>query len=368
MLKHMPKKILLAVFFLLFPLQSFGAQILETSVTTRQIRATITVVQSMQTDDQGLNHFVFQAKTEDGDAVTVRTDDSIASGLPIKLKKNQKIFLQEIQGIPPQYFFDDVVRSNRLIWIAVLFVLLALVVGFLRGFFSLVGLIITLGVLFGYIFPSIIQGVDPVVATVVGSIVILAVNMHITHGLRKESFLAFVSTVLGLLCVLFFTYLFSFWTMITGMGSEEAILVIGDIPLSTNTLRLFLAGVILGAVGVLDDVAISQTEIIHELAKADVRLTRKQLFVRAMRVGQHHIASIVNTLVLVYAGAAMPVLILFLNNTIGTSSFLNSEVVTEEIVRTMAGTSALVLTVPISTFLAAIFYQQTPLDTQKKTT
>ena len=127
-----------------------------------------------------------------------------------------------------------------------------------------------------------------------------------------------------------------------------------------------MAGIILGAAGVLDDIAITQNEVVEELLRANPYTDRRTLFKRAMSVGRHHIASTVNTLVLVYAGAALPLLLLFMHFSGSWQSFLQYEVVAEEIVRTFAGTSALVLTVPISTFFATL--QPKTLDTEKHPT
>lgn len=342
------------------------AESLAIEKTTTQIRAEITEIKSVNPVSSTMNSYEFRAKSETGEFFDVRTQDSIPDGIPIKLTVGKKIFLQKINADPPQVYFEDVVRTGALWGIAIIFIALSLAVGLKRGFWSLIGLGVTFLVLFGFVFPRIMQGQDVLIVTIIGSIVILAVNMHVAHGFRRESFLAFISTVIGLFCIWFFANIFTVWTNISGTGSEDVMLLVGDAPIEILTIRLFLAGVILGAVGVLDDVAISQTEIIHELIKTNPQLTRKQLFLAAMRIGRHHIASTINTLVLVYAGASMPVLILFLYHSGDVNSFLNSEIITEEIVRTFAGTAALILTVPIATFIATYGYSHQTLDTPHK--
>jgi uncharacterized membrane protein len=338
--------------FIFFSVPIAHAEQVISSGTTKQVRATITEVIQVNPTSKYLNQYIFRAKTVVGDLIDVDTSESIPSGIPIKLTVGKEIFLQVVDGSTPKAYFEDVVRTRSLWFIVALFVITSLIVGLKRGLLSLFGLGITLLVLFGYIFPSILQGRDVITVTIIGSVVILAVNMHIAHGFRKESFLAFLSTVIGLLLAWLFSSAFSLWTSINGMGSEDALLLVGDLPVEILTIRLFIAGAILGTVGVLDDIAVSQTEIVHELRKTDTTLTRKELFLKAMGIGRHHIASTVNTLVLVYAGASMPILILFLYHSVDIVSFMNSEVVTEEFVRTIAGTMALILTVPISTFIA----------------
>ena len=123
----------------------------------------------------------------------------------------------------------------------------------------------------------------------------------------------------------------------------------------TNLFHRILGGIILGAVGVLDDIAITQQETVFEIGSADPSLDKKELFKRAMNVGRHHIASVINTLVLAYVGVALPLFLIFMmNDTISITRFLNEEFVAEEIIRTLAGTSALILTVPIATWFAIL--------------
>ncbi len=353
------KKILFVILFLfLIPGWSARAEEPDLSRTTVEMKGTITEIISSVTEKDGLNSYAFRAKTSSGEIVEVRTKDSSPNGISIKLVAGDRVALQKIDGVPPRVYFEDVIRTNALLWISVLFIILALLIGWGRGLSSLVGLVITLLVLFGYLFPTILHGGDIITTTIIGSVLILAVNMHVAHGFRKESFFAFLSTIIGFLLVLLFAYVFSAWTKLSGTGTDDAVLLIGDASAHFTTVKLFLAGVILGAVGVLDDICISQTEIVHELANTDPSLSRKQLFFRSMRIGRHHIASTINTLVLVYAGASMPVLLLFLYHSVDTLSFLNTEIVTEEIVRTIAGTMALILCVPISTLVATFVYRR----------
>ncbi len=347
----------------LFWIPSAHAESLEAAKAFTQVQATITNIQEEIVDENGLRTYVFEAELDSGTRVVARTEESHPKGLPIRLKVGKRVFLQYLEGDPPSVFYEGMDRSRALWGILAIFIALSLVIGGKRGFASLFGLGITLLVLFGYVFPSILAGKDVLTVTIIGSIGILAVNMHIAHGLRRESFLAFISTVLGFLCVWIFAQLFSLWAGVSGMGSEDVMMLAQDMPFPVLTVRLFLAGVVLGAVGVLDDIAISQTEIVHELASANPALTRKELFLRSMRIGRHHIASTVNTLVLVYAGASMPILVLFLYHSGNVHAFLNSEIVTEEIIRTLAGTAALMLTVPIASFIASFGFPSKTLDT-----
>ena len=219
---------------------------------------------------------------------------------------------------------------------------------------SLVGLVVTVLILFGFLFPAILAGRDPVIFTVLASIVILAVNMHISHGVRKQTFLAFLGTVAGLILVIVFSKLFVEMASLSGLAGEEATLLFWETGGVQLPVGILTAGIILGAVGVLDDVAITQSEVVGELLLANPNTKKKELFVKAMRIGRHHIASTVNTLVLVYAGAALPVFLLYIYGDHSLQTFFGNELIGEEIVRTLAGTCALVLTVPISTWFATL--------------
>jgi len=206
------------------------------------------------------------------------------------------------------------------------------------------------------VFPQILGGADPVFTVVLASIAILGVNMPLTHGLKKSTTVAFFSTVIGLAFVLLFSYLLVELGVLTGLGTEDATMLFSGSGGALPPKGILLSGIILGAVGVLDDIAITQQEIVFEILVSNPSLTKKELFFRAMRIGRHHIASVVNTLVLAYVGVALPLFLIFmLADTVSITRFLNEEFVAEEIVRTVAGTMALVLTVPLSTWFAVLF-------------
>ncbi|MDA1038204.1 MAG: YibE/F family protein [bacterium] len=321
-----------------------------------EVRAVITQVVE-QSDEGGLRYALFEAVDSDGVLYRIDTREGYLEELRYNLNEGQKILLQVIDEADGSttVFFMDVVRTNALIWITLFFALVAVIVGRLRGVFALVGLAVTLLVLFALILPRILSGADPVVTTVLGSLVILAVNMHLSHGLSRRTFMAFLSTVVGLILVVVFAKLFVGFAHLSGLASEEAALLYLKSTNLSIPSGLLLAGIILGAVGVLYYIAITQSETVSELIEADSRLSAKELYKRAMRVGRHHIASVVNTLVLAYAGVALPLFLLFLaTGSIETWRFLNEEVVAEEIIRTIAGTVGLIFLVPISTWFAVL--------------
>ncbi|HBL39603.1 TPA: hypothetical protein DDZ10_02935 [Candidatus Uhrbacteria bacterium] len=366
-------KYLLATVLLLTPVSAFAQTPTETNSSTREFQAT---VETIQTDEEvdGLRHVVFDARDEDGATYTIDTADSYVEGLRFNLRAGQNILLQKvvIQDQVDGVYFVDVVRTARLGWLFALFALAAIAVGLARGALALAGLAVTLAVVFAWIFPRILGGADPLTTTVIGSVVILAVNMHLTHGFRRSTLLAFSSTIVGLGLVVLFAEAFTTFAHLSGLASEEATFLLFGSDGAIDPRGILLSGIILGAVGVFDDIAITQTETVQELREMNVRIGSRELFSRAMRVGRHHIASVVNTLVLAYVGVAMPLFLLFLlGDNIPGWRFINEELVAEEIVRTLAGTLALVLLVPISTWFATwgkkrrLFHCQAIDKTQK---
>ncbi len=323
--------------------------------TNIEIKATI---QSLSVSEDSS---VFTAVDSEGNEYVVDSKDAYVEGVRHNLKKGQEVLLQEV-SLPDgstDFFLSDVVRTNSLLWAVLLFAIVVIVVGKKRGFSSLVGLIITLAVLFGVIIPQILSGADPVIVTVFGSAIILLVNLHLTHGFNKQTFSAYLSTLIGLLLAWGFSAAFVSIANLSGLASDESSLLFLTIDTISLPSGLLLAGFILGAVGVLDDIAITQTETVAEIHDANPKLKTKELYNKAMNVGRHHIASVVNTLVLAYAGVALPMFLLFaLRDDISFMRLLNEEVIAVELMRTLSGTMALILLVPISTYMATRLFKK----------
>lgn len=321
----------------------------------REVEATIIEVTSDRVLDGGIHEYFFTAKSEYGENFSVDTSNSFTSGVGFSLKAGDRVKLRVIDSPNgSEVYLDDVHREAGLYWILGFFVVTTLAVGLLRGLFSLIGLVITIAVLVLWLFPAIVRGADPVLMAVIASVVILFVNMHLSHGLKRQTFFAFLSTLGGLGLVVVFTRIFLALARLSGLASEDGSLLFWELDPIQVPVGILSAGIILGATGVLDDIAITQSETVQELLLANPHTSRRELFIQAMRIGRHHIASTVNTLILVYAGAALPVFLLFMNQFGGYQDLLQNELIAEELVRTLAGTCALVLLVPLSTWFATI--------------
>lgn len=249
----------------------------------------------------------------------------------------------------------DTYRINALIPFLGIFILAVILLSGWRGVGSILGMIISLGVISFFIVPKILHGADPLVVSITGSFLIMISTIYLAHGFSKQTTVALASTFLTLLFTGIISIIIVRIARLSGLGSEDAYsLKIGTQGI-VNFKGLFLGGILIGALGVLDDVTTGLTASIFELSKANPTLSFHKLMHAGLRVGREHIASLVNTLVLAYAGASLPIFItLIINpNSYPLWSILNSEMIIEEIVRTLSGSFGLVLAVPLTTILAS---------------
>jgi uncharacterized membrane protein len=209
-------------------------------------------------------------------------------------------------------------------------------------------------VIFALILPQIEAGANPVLMVVMGSVIIIPIVFLLSHGWQKKTLVAIISTlfcmvITGILIIVFVDY-----ANLTGLESEEAGFIKAMSADLINLKNLLIAGMLIAILGVLDDITVAQAGIVSELKAANPQLSGKELYQRAMKIGQDHIASMINTLILVYAGASFPLLLLFLRSGQGITLTLNFEVVASEIVRTLTGSLGLIMAVPLTTFLAVM--------------
>ncbi len=252
-------------------------------------------------------------------------------------------------------YFVDFVRSDSLLWLAAIFVIVILVISRWEGFRSLLGMMFSLLVIIAYIIPHILAGEDPVLVSIVGSVILLGVTLYITYGWNLKTHAAVLSMILVLLITGILASLFVFFTRLTGSGDENALFLLQMLNTQINLRGLLLGGMIIGALGVLDDLVISQASAVFELHQANKALGFRELFQSAMRIGQDHVAATVNTLVLAYAGASLPMLLMFSLGQGNYGTLVNFEFVAEEIVRTLVGSLGLVTAVPLTTAIAILF-------------
>ncbi|MEU4150567.1 YibE/F family protein [Streptomyces sp. NPDC026659] len=252
-----------------------------------------------------------------------------------------------------QYAVTDVNRQFPMALLAGIFAVAVVVVGRLRGVMALVALAVSFLVLTMFILPAILQGSNPLLVAVVGSSAIMLIALYMCHGLSARTSVAVLGTLVSLMLIGFLGSQFIGWAALTGNTDDSTGLIHGLYP-SIDMSGLLLAGVIIGSLGVLDDVTVTQTSAVWELHEANPSMGWRGLYRAGIRIGRDHIASVVNTLVLAYAGAALPLLLLFSIAQSSVSTVATSELVAEEIVRTLVGSIGLVASVPVTTALAAL--------------
>lgn len=235
----------------------------------------------------------------------------------------------------------------------VFFLILTVIFGRLTGLRSLLGLAVSILILVFYVVPFIARGSNPVLVSLVGSVAIACTSLFLAHGFTRRTSVAFLSTAVTLACSVVLAFVFVRVARLFGMGSEEALFLQGGGFGNVDLRGLLLGGIIIGTLGVLDDITTAQTAAVDEVHKANPALGRAALLRAGFSVGREHIASLINTLALAYAGASLPLLLLFTAD-VGQPLWvtLNSEFLAEEIIRTLVGSSALLLAVPISTWFA----------------
>ncbi|WP_405992184.1 YibE/F family protein [Streptomyces sp. NBC_00986] len=252
-----------------------------------------------------------------------------------------------------QYSVTDVNRKFPMALLAGIFALAVVVVGRLRGVMALIALAISFMILNFFILPAILHGSNPLIVAVVGSSAIMLIALYMCHGLSARTSVAVLGTLMSLVLIGVLGSVFIGWAALTGNTDDNTGLIHGLYP-SIDMSGLLLAGVIIGSLGVLDDVTVTQTSAVWELHEANPSMGWRGLYRAGIRIGRDHIASVVNTLVLAYAGAALPLLLLFSIAQSSVGAVANSELVAEEIVRTLVGSIGLVASVPVTTALAAL--------------
>ena len=248
--------------------------------------------------------------------------------------------------------YTDFDRTGVLLLLLLVFVLAVLAMGRWKGFGSLVSLCFSMFIILAYIIPHVLTGDDPVQVSLIGSGILLGVSLYTTYGWNLKTHASVISMVVTLLITGLLTALFVDMAHLTGYGDENALYLIQLSSVQINPQGLLLGGMIIGTLGILDDLVTSQSAAVVEIHGANPTLNFKQTFLRAIHIGQDHVAATVNTLVLSYTGASLPLLLVF---TLAQGSFqylINSEMLAEEIVRTLVGSLGLVAAVPISTLVA----------------
>lgn len=259
----------------------------------------------------------------------------------------------------PSYAFSGVDRRTPIIALAILFGLLGAVIARGRGLLALVGTGISLSLVVLWLVPAILDGSSPILVATVGALAVMFVTTGLTYGITAQSLAAVTGIGLSLLVA---ALLGTLWTDLAGLDGKDGDLGAFTIQ-SGGTLPLqgiLLAGMVIGALGVLTDTVVSQVSTVAALHRTDPTLPPRGLYREAFVVGRDHLAATIHTLVLAYAGATLPLLLVASANGVGFGDAINDVSLAEPIVSTLVGSAALVLSVPLSTALAAVLVGRLP--------
>lgn len=272
----------------------------------------------------------------------------------LNVKLGEKVVLMRADQ-SQTFYLANTYRLPQLIWFFAIFIGVVLLLSGRKGFFSLLGLGVSITVLIFYAVPTLLGGQSAVGVTMIAATLILAIALPLAHGFNLRTAIALVSSfgALGMATIL--SWLAVHGVRLFGTGSDEGVYLqfLGSTDIDTR--GILLGGIIIGTIGVIDDIVASQVATIAEIKRANMSLPWIELFKRGLRVGREHIASLVNTLVLAYAGAALPLFLLFwFYQDQALWTVLNGDLVAEEITRSLVGSMTLVLAVPLATLLAAV--------------
>lgn len=268
----------------------------------------------------------------------------------------------EVPGAP--YAFYDRIRTPSLLWLAVVFAALVVLLAGMRGVSALVGLAVSIGILLVFVLPAILDGAPPVLVASVGAGAIAFVVIYLAHGFTDRTTVALIGTLTGVGVTLTLSLIWQPLARLAGLGSEGSY-VITALGADIDLAGLLLAGIVIGALGAIDDVAVTQASAVWELREADPQLEAHGLFSAGMRVGRDHVGSIVNTLALAYAGASLPLLIIFQLSELPLGRLVGAEVVATEVVRTLVGSIGLIAAMPVTTWLAARVAARSPVASDR---
>lgn len=342
----MKKIIIVCIAFLLFPYWSAsGAE--ELQFEARIIEIT--------------NSFVRVENTQTGERHSIESSFDIAGSS--QYHEGDKILVNHIimEDGSQTLVIVDMVRGGPVLFLVIFFVFLVILVGGKQGVRSLFSLCLTFIAIIFVIIPLILKGWNPVFVVAFGGSIAMLFAIYITHGFNRKSHASYISLVITLLIASIASAIFVRLTSLTGFVHDEAtfLVILGYTEMDMR--GVLLAAILIGSLGVMDDLIVSQVSLVKELKETNPSIEKRKLFRSAFRVGRDHISSMVNTLFLAYAGTAFHLLILFyLQNppfdSIG--SILNNEIVATEIIRTLTGSIALLLSMPIATWIGVRFYQK----------
>src|SRR6185369_5875815 len=348
------------LFLFLFPSQSFAQASPTQEIYKAEVVRIITEGETFIEGGKSIPYQIVAVKFLDGP--NMGKEVTIEHGKISSIRDNQKVQVGEkvvvLKLAVPKgvsYQIVDKYRLDSLLPLIVFFFVLILILSRLKGLGSIAGLFVSLLVITQFIVPQILAGRDALVVSIFGSFFIMITTIYLAHGFSRKTHVAVVATCIALIVTGFLGYFFVDFVHLSGLGNDDTFSLQFGQTANINFKGLLLGGIIIGALGVLDDITTGLSATIEELKLANPSYTFLHLVRSGFRVGSEHIASLVNTLVLAYAGVALPLFLFIILNPMKQPlwAILNSEMIIEEIVRALAGSIGLIMAVPITTLLGA---------------
>lgn len=348
------KKIILFFTLLFSCFFSFSQNILAVDLYYRGQVIKVTNTES----GQNLDLKISDSKIPDSPIVVVTNNFSLDQGqTTFSNQSNYQIndWLYLTQNTDPLsgqtiYQVADYDRSQPIFLLFLIFIIAVLIISSWHGLRSLLSMLISFLIIFFFILPNIFNGNNPILIVSLGIIFIIPITFYLSHGFNKKTTAAIIGTTISLFIAIALSIIFTKIAHLSGMTSEESGFLISLKSNFFDFRSILLSGIIIGVLGVIDDVTISQSSVVHQLKIADPK--NKKIFFQAMSIGKDHISSMINTLILVYAGASLPLLLLFIDNQLPLGQLISFEPIAEEIIRTLIGSIALIIAVPITTLIA----------------
>ncbi len=254
-----------------------------------------------------------------------------------------------------QYFIEEYYRLDRVLLILALFLIAVIFILGKKSFGAIASIVFSIFIIFTSIIPNIKNGFDPIIASLFGCLMIIPVSFYLTHGISKKTTIAIIGTLIALAITGLMSYFTSIFLKITAKSSEELNFFQIISAQEINFFDIYLAGIIIALTGILDDVTVTQVAIVFKLKESIAKIPPSVLYQKALDVGKDHIKAVINTIIIIYVGSNLP-LVLFLYLYADKIAYLLSyEIFAQEIVRSLVSTIGLMLSIPITTFLATKF-------------
>jgi uncharacterized membrane protein len=270
-------------------------------------------------------------------------------------KENSKVYVSQTKDIQGNevWTIESYSRENALLFLGIIFVILIVAITGLRGLTATLGLVISFCTLYFFAIPRLNMGANFLLISIITLFILLCASTFITYGFNIKSLIAFVSTLLGILLIASIGYLVISQLNISGTGEEASAMLFDTTQGVVRLSWVFLLSIVIGALGVLDDVTIGQASSMMEIYDTDKSLNSNELFKKTMNIGKDHIASMVNTLFIAYAGSSFSLIMLLSANNPNFRILINTGFVVEEITRTLVASIGLILIVPLTSFIAS---------------